>query len=73
MSDHKDMHADGTANRVKGAAKELEGKVRARVGDATDDRSEHAKGLAQQAKGKVQKGIGKAQQKLDPNPGRDDI
>jgi uncharacterized protein YjbJ (UPF0337 family) len=70
MSDRKDMHAEGTRNRVAGAAKELEGKARAAVGDATDNGSEHLKGLGQQAKGKVQNAVGKAQQKLNDN--RDD-
>ena len=73
MSDRKDLHTDGTKDRVEGTAKELEGKVRAKIGDATDDHSEHAKGHAQELKGKIQKGVGKAKQALDPNPGRDDI
>ncbi len=64
MTDRKNMQAEGDKNRVAGAAKELEGKVRAAVGDATDNGSQHLKGLGQQAKGKVQKNVGKAQQKL---------
>jgi uncharacterized protein YjbJ (UPF0337 family) len=64
MTDRDDMRAQGNKNRVAGAAKELEGKVRSAVGDATDDGSQHLKGLAQQGKGKIQQGVGKAQQKL---------
>ncbi len=73
MADHRDMHKEGSADRVKGAAKELEGKVRSKLGDATDDESEQLKGYGQQIKGKMQKGMGKAKQELDPNPGRDDV
>lgn len=65
MTDRKDMHAEGTRNRAAGAAKELEGKIRSKVGDATDDGSEHLKGIGQQVKGKIQQGVGKVQQKLD--------
>lgn len=72
MTDRNDMRAEGNKNRVAGAAKELEGKVRATVGDATDDGSEHLKGLAQQGKGKIQQGVGKAQQKL-ADAGDDDV
>ncbi|MBA2627419.1 MAG: CsbD family protein [Gemmatimonadales bacterium] len=61
---HDDLESDGAENRVKGAAKELEGKVRSKVGDATDNGSEHAKGLGQQVKGKAQKNLGKAQEKI---------
>ena len=64
MTERNDLKAEGTKNRVAGAAKELEGKARAAVGDATDNGSQHLKGLGQQAKGKIQKGVGKAQQKL---------
>ena len=61
----------GTENRVKGAAKELEGKVRGAVGDATDDHSEQLKGAAQELKGKVQRKWGEVQSDADdPGPGR---
>lgn len=73
MADHRDMHTEGSADRAKGTAKELEGKIRSKLGDATDNESEQVKGYGQQIKGKMQKGIGKAKQELDPNPGRDDV
>jgi uncharacterized protein YjbJ (UPF0337 family) len=55
----------GTENRVKGAAKELEGKVRGALGDATDDRSEQIKGKAQEVEGTVRQKVGEAQQDAD--------
>ena len=61
----KDLTDRGIANQVKGTAKELEGKVRAGIGDATDNHSEHLKGHAQELKGKVQKKFGEAQQDAD--------
>ena len=61
----KDLTERGIANQVKGNAKELEGKVRGAVGDATDDHSEHLKGHAQELKGKVQKKFGEAQREAD--------
>lgn len=71
MTDRKHMQAEGDKNRVAGAAKELEGKVRSAVGDATDNGSQHLKGLGQQAKGKIQKNVGKAQQKLSDKQDED--
>ena len=65
MADDKDLTERGVSNQVKGTAKELEGKVRAGIGDATDDHSEHLKGHAQELKGKVQKEFGKAQRDAD--------
>ena len=55
----------GTENRVKGAAKELEGKVRGAVGDATDNHSEQIKGKAQEVEGTVRQKVGEAQQDAD--------
>ena len=68
----KNLNDEGAKNRAKGAAKELEGKVRAKVGDAVDNRDQHAKGLAQQVKGKVQQGVGKVQQSLSSEPKKDE-
>ena len=65
MADDKDLTERGLSNQVKGTAKELEGKVRGGIGDATDDHSEHLKGHAQELKGKVQKEFGKAQRDAD--------
>jgi uncharacterized protein YjbJ (UPF0337 family) len=59
-----DMMDRGSENRVKGTAKEMEGKIRGKVGDAVDDRSEHLKGRAKEMEGKVQKKFGEAQERL---------
>ena len=40
----KDLNTRGVENEVKGSAKELKGKVRGELGDATDNTSEHIKG-----------------------------
>jgi uncharacterized protein YjbJ (UPF0337 family) len=72
MADDKDLATEGAKDRVKGGAKELEGRVRGTVGGATGDTSEQLKGKAQELKGKIQQGIGKAKQDADPDPGVDD-
>jgi uncharacterized protein YjbJ (UPF0337 family) len=59
MTDHDNS---GTENRVKGMAKELEGKVRGAVGDATDNHSEQVKGKAQEVEGTVRQKVGEVQQ-----------
>ena len=41
-----DLGTDGLENQVKGAAKEVAGKVRKNVGDITDNHSEEMKGKA---------------------------
>ena len=71
MADDKDLATEGGKDRVKGATKELEGRVRSTVGAATGDTSEQVKGKAQEIKGKIQQGIGKAKQDADPEPGVD--
>ena len=58
----KNLSDEGAENRVKGTAKNVEGRVRAAIGDLTDDSSEQLKGKAQQVKGKLQNEVGKAQQ-----------
>ena len=55
----KDLNDRGLENQVKGTAKEMKGKIRGDVGDATDNTSEHIKG-------KVQKNFGKAEKNADP-------
>jgi uncharacterized protein YjbJ (UPF0337 family) len=55
----------GDQNQIEGAAKELGGKVRGKVGDLTDDRSQHAQGKIDEVKGKAQKNLGKAQNKVE--------
>ena len=61
----KDLESRGIENQVKGSAKEMEGKVRGDVGDATDNTSEHIKGRAEELKGKIQKNFGKGERKAD--------
>lgn len=63
----KDLNERGLENQAEGKAKEMKGKVRGDLGDATDNHSEHAKGRAEQLEGKVQKNFGKAERKLDPD------
>ena len=72
MADKKDMATEGMKDRLKGAAKQAEGRIRSTVGGASGDTSEQVKGKAQEIKGKVQQEIGKAKQRADPEPGVDD-
>jgi oligopeptide/dipeptide ABC transporter ATP-binding protein len=71
MADNKDLATEGAKDRMKGTAKEVEGRIRSTVGGATGDTSEQVKGKGQEIKGKVQQEIGKAKQRLDPEPGID--
>ncbi|HEY3112466.1 MAG TPA: CsbD family protein [Gemmatimonadaceae bacterium] len=61
----KDLNEKGLENQVKGTGKEMKGKIRGDLGDATDNASEHIKGRAEELEGKVQKNIGKGQRKAD--------
>ncbi len=45
-------------DRVKGAAKDVGGKIEQEAGKLTGDRSRQAKGVQHQAEGKVDKGVG---------------
>jgi uncharacterized protein YjbJ (UPF0337 family) len=51
-------------NQVEGKAKELGGKVRGKIGDITDDRSEQLKGKRDELKGRAQSRLGDAQRDL---------
>ena len=62
-----DLGTDGLDNQAKGAAKEVQGKVRNAVGDLTDDTSEQLKGKAKEMEGKAQRKIGEAQEDIDRN------
>jgi uncharacterized protein YjbJ (UPF0337 family) len=73
MGDRKDLASEGLEDELKGTAKKVEGRIRSTVGGATGDTSEQVKGKAQEIKGKVQQGVGRAKQKMDPNPGVDDV
>lgn len=61
----KDLKRRGLKNEVKGAAKEMKGKVRGKFGDATDNTSEHIKGHVEELEGKIQKNFGKSERKAD--------
>jgi uncharacterized protein YjbJ (UPF0337 family) len=72
MTDKKDLATEGTEDRLKGGAKQVEGRVRSAVGGLTGNTKEQLKGKGQEIKGKAQDAVGKAKQRLDPNPGVDD-
>jgi uncharacterized protein YjbJ (UPF0337 family) len=63
----KDLESDGLENEMKGSSKELKGKIRGDLGDATDNLSEHVKGRAEQLEGKIQKNFGKTERAADPD------
>ena len=63
----KDLNESGLENQVKGTAKEMKGKIRGDLGDATDNTSQHIKGRAEELEGKVQKNFGKGERKADPD------
>ena len=63
----KDLGTDGAENQIKGAAKEVVGKVRKNIGDLTDNHSEELKGAAKEMEGKAQRKVGEAESKIDRN------
>jgi uncharacterized protein YjbJ (UPF0337 family) len=67
--DKKDLATEGAEDRMRGAAKIVEGRVRSAVGGAAGDAGEQVKGKAQEVEGKVKQAVGKAKQRLDPDPG----
>lgn len=58
-----DLNKNGAKNEVKGAAKEVERKVRAETGKASGNTTEHVKGRVEEAAGKVQKEFGEGERK----------
>ena len=52
-------------DQVKGAAKNIAGKVQEKVGQLTGNKTQQAKGAAKQVEGKVQKGAGNVEQSLE--------
>ena len=52
-------------DQVKGAAKDVAGKVQHKVGELTGNKTQQAKGAAKQVEGKLQKGVGNVEQVLD--------
>src|SRR5256885_6554286 len=59
-------------HQVKGAAKEVAGKVQKKTGQAIDDRSMQAKGMAKEVAGKAQKTMGDAKEALRDADRRDE-
>lgn len=57
-------------DQVKGAAKEVAGKVQRKLGDAVDSPSQEVKGMAREAEGKVQKGVGNAREEVKDEAAR---
>jgi uncharacterized protein YjbJ (UPF0337 family) len=56
-------------DQVKGAAKNVAGKVQEKIGQLTGNKTQQAKGAAKQVEGKFQEGVGNVEQSLD-NVGR---
>jgi uncharacterized protein YjbJ (UPF0337 family) len=52
-------------NQMKGAAKNVAGKVQQKVGELTGSKTQQAKGIAKQVEGKVQRGAGNVEEALD--------
>jgi uncharacterized protein YjbJ (UPF0337 family) len=52
-------------DQVKGAAKDVAGKIQRKVGELTGDTKQQVKGTAKQVAGKVQKGVGNVEQVLE--------
>jgi uncharacterized protein YjbJ (UPF0337 family) len=65
-----DLGTDGLENQVKGAAKEVQGKVRNAAGGLTGDTSEQLKGKGKEVEGKVQRRVGEAEGNIDRNADR---
>ncbi|HEV8258097.1 MAG TPA: CsbD family protein [Casimicrobiaceae bacterium] len=52
-------------NQMKGAAKDIAGKVQRKVGELTGNKNQQAKGAAKQVEGKMQRGAGNVEEALD--------
>jgi uncharacterized protein YjbJ (UPF0337 family) len=50
------------SNQIKGAVKDVAGKVQRKVGEATGSTTQQLKGAATQVEGKAQKALGDAQE-----------
>lgn len=51
-------------DQVKGAAKDMAGKVQSKAGEMTGSTEQQAKGMAKQVEGKTQKKVGNAKEIL---------
>ena len=52
-------------NQVRGAAKNVAGKIQQKVGELTGNKAQQAKGAAKRVAGKLQKGVGNVEQAFD--------
>ena len=52
-------------NQVKGAAKDIAGKVQEEAGRLVGSKDQQVKGLSKQISGKVQKGVGDVEQAVE--------
>ena len=52
-------------NQMKGAAKNVAGKVQQKLGELTGNKTQQAKGIAKQMQGNVQRGAGNVEEALD--------
>jgi uncharacterized protein YjbJ (UPF0337 family) len=52
-------------NQVKGAAKNVAGKVQQKVGALTGNRTQQVRGIGKQVEGRLQRGAGDVEQALD--------
>ena len=52
-------------NQMKGAAKNVAGKVQQKLGELTGNKPQQAKGIAKQVQGNVQRGAGNVEEALD--------
>ena len=68
MAEKKDLATEGMKDRLKGTAKQAEGRIRSTVGSASGDTGEDLKGKAQEFKGKVQEKFGRAEQDAGSDP-----
>ena len=68
MTDRYDKEAKlrekSVTDKIKGKVNEAVGKTRSKLGDLTDNGSEHLKGKYQEAKGKVQQKKGQVEEDL---------
>lgn len=53
-------------DQVKGAAKDIGGKIQRKTGELTGNTEQQAKGTATQAEGKMQQGYGNLKEDLKP-------
>jgi uncharacterized protein YjbJ (UPF0337 family) len=53
------------SDKIKGTAKDVQGKVQRKTGEALGDTGQQVKGAAKQAEGKIQKGLGKARDAVE--------